>query len=491
MTMSTRPYRGINVNAASVEEMHYRGLIEEGETMLALFDGVLLDEHRRRVGGLALADYVALTDRRVVTWARGFFNDTVDSFEWKDVDVVQAETWDPWHGRVVLAFRLPPVAPRKRRIAVNGSFDEPGSGERMVVNTLDYMPADDVTSFARMVELIGDKIVVGVTGEELIAAFVAEFPVVEREPIQPFFTAPEPAPPVVEEEPPVESETRRKRWWQVGSAGAEQHELTPPSTPGNLIAAYESQRGGAPAGSGAPAMMPSGPVGPMPNLPEQPSMYEVSRSLRLFLEAPRKLARGLRRATEAAGGATEMVSGLQDPRVRRNAMRGIYQAAAQQEADGGPLAPVGPVVRAAVRFAEPLEDEQSIQQQSKRIQVRSNVRRAPPSRVSSESIEQPTPGAPHAEAPVRPEPVRPEPVRPEPVRRTIAVRRVESSELESPAAEAPAATEQIAGEPPRVAPVRRIAVGRPERATHEPDLASAPRVVSYNGNGVHHPDDQA
>jgi hypothetical protein len=416
MTMSTRPYLGINVNAASVEEMHYRGLIEEGETMLALFDGVLLDEHRRRVGGLALADYVALTDRRVVTWARGFFNDTVDSFEWKDVDVVQAETWDPWHGRVVLAFRLPPVAPRKRRIAVNGSFEEPGSGERMVVNTLDYMPADDVTSFARMVELIGDQIVAGVTGEELIAAFVAEFPVVEREPLQPFFTAPEPTPPMAQEPaPPAEGETRRKRWWQVGSAGAEQHEMTPPSTPGNLIAAYETQRGGAPAGSGAPAMMPSGPIGPMPNLPEQPSMYEVSRSLRLVLEAPRKLVRGLRRATEAAGGASEMVSGLQDPRVRRNAMRGIYQAAAQQEADGGPLASVGPVVRAAVRFAEPLEDEQAAQQQSKRIQVRSAVRRAAPAPVATESPNQPAAVALRAAAPTRPEPVR----------RTIAVRRVE------------------------------------------------------------------
>ncbi|MFV9503252.1 MAG: hypothetical protein AB4911_01665 [Oscillochloridaceae bacterium umkhey_bin13] len=478
--MSTRPYLGINVNAASVEEMLFRGLIEEGETMLALFDGVLLDEKRRRVGGLALCDFVALTDRRVVTWARGFFNDTVDSFEWKDVDVVQAETWDPWHGRVTLAFRLPPVAPRKRRIAVNGSFEEPGSDERLVVNTLDYMPADDVSTFAHMIELIGDKIVEGVTGEDLVAAFIEAFPTVEREPVQPFFTAPEPNPPDLQAPPPAEAPAKRKRWWQVGSEAEEQTDFTPPSMPGNLIAAYETQRGGAPAGSGI-SMMPAGPIGPMPNLPEQPSMYEVSRSLRLVLEAPRKLVRGLRRASEAVGGANELVSGLQDPRVRRNAMRGIYHTAAQHEAEGGPLAPMGPVVRAAVRFAEPVEDEQTDQQQTRRIQVRSSVRKAPmPTMVETADdppvvrVTRPTPSAaPAAEAPVRPEPVR----------RSIAVRRVETEA--EPVAEAPPAPE-----PTRAAPVRRIAVNRPERMPAESPLAGTAKVVSYNGNGVHHPDER-
>jgi hypothetical protein len=457
--MSSRPYLGINVNAASVEELRFRGLIEEGENLLALFDGVLLDEQRRRVGGLALSDYVALSDRRVITWARGFFNDTVDSFEWKDVDVVQAETWDPWHGRVQLAFRLPPVAPRKRRIAVNGSYEEPGSGERLVINTLDYMPADDVTTFARMIELVGDQIVAGATPEELTAAFVEAFPAVEREPVQPFFTAPEPTPPPLPEPRTVEERAARKRWWQIGAAAEEQHELTPPSTPGNLIASYESQRQGAPAGSGGMPQMPmAGPVGPIPQLSEAPSMYEVSRSLRLVLEAPRKLVRGLRRATEAVGGASELVSGLQDPRVRRNALRGVYHAAAQQEAEGGPLAPVGPVVRAAVRFAEPAEEAQPEAQQ-RRIQVKAAVRNGPgPRQVPVEGAEVG------------------EPTRPEPLRRSISVRRVEE-----PAAPEPAAAEAPpAPEAPRAAPVRRIAVTRPERTA-----PVDPHLVALNGNGKH------
>ncbi|PDW01273.1 hypothetical protein [Candidatus Chloroploca asiatica] len=497
--MSTRPYLGINVNAASADELRYRGLLEEGEILLALFDGVLLDERRRRVGGLALSDFVALTERRVITWARGFFNDTVDSFEWKDVDVVEAETWDPWHGRVTLAFRLPPVAPRKRRIAVNGSVEDPGSGERLVINTLDYMPTDDVTIFARMVELIGDQIIVGVAGEELVAAFVEAFPVVEHEPLQPFFTAPEPAPPPVAEPLPEATQTR-KRWWQVGSAGEEQRELVPPTTPGNLIAAYESQRGGAPAGSGVSPLASTGPIGPLPNLPEQPSMYEVSRSLRLVLEAPRKLARGLRRATEAVGGANEMVSGLQDPRVRRNAMRGLYYAASQQESEGGPFAPVAPVVRAAVRFAEPLEDEQADQQQSKRIQVRAAVRRAPPStqQVAPEAKMPP----PQTVAQPRTAPMeadRLDPQRPEPVKRSISVRRIETAPQpvaydESAQAEPvqPAADHSPTLDPNRAAPVRRIAVGRPERVLHAQETveAAGPRVISYNGNGVHHDEDE-
>lgn len=466
--MSTRPYLGVNVNAASVEEMRYRGLLEEGETLLALFDGVLLDDQRRRVGGLALSDFVALTDKRVITWARGFFNDTVDSFEWRDVDVVQAETWDPWHGRVTLAFRLPAVAPRTRRIAINGSTEVPGSGERLIINTLDYMPADDVNTFAQMVSLVGDQIVAGVSSEELVAAFSAQFPVVDREPLQPFFTAPEPTPPTPP--PPGEGTTSpaRRRWWQFGERDATQPDSFSAATPANLIASYESQRNSASAGSGVPAMPLPGPVGPLPTLPEQPSMYEVSRSLRLVLEAPRRLARGLRRASEAVGGATELVNGMQDPRVRRNAMRGLYHAAAQQEAEGGPLAPVGPVVRAAVRFAEPLEEPQAENQQSRRIQVRANVRRAPaPPPVEAEAG---TPQAPGDEAHAAVAP------RPEPVRRSISVRRVDPP-VQAPPTTEPPDSETPDSETPRAAPVRRIAVGRVERNT-EPA-----KVVSYNGNG--------
>lgn len=465
--MSIQPYLGVNVNAASVEELRYRGLLEEGEVLLALFDGILLDENRRRVGGLALTDFLALTDRRMITWARGFFNDTVDSFAWADVDVVDAETWDPWHGRVRLAFRLPAVAPRTRRIAVRGSTEAPGQEERVLLNTLDYVPVEDVTVLANMVAWIGDQIVQGVTGEPFVEAFAAEYPAVERQPPAPFFQVQPDLPPPPVEQPPVEQP--KKRWWQWGKAEEAVPALEPPTTPGNLIAAYESRRQGVPVGSGPQAgPLPQSPLGPIPTLPEQPNMYEVSRSLRLVLEVPRRLARGMRRAGEMMGGASELVSGMQDPQVRRNAMRGIYRAAAQQEAENGPLAPVGPVVRAAVRFSEPLEQEQA-DPASRRIQVRSAVRRSSPEAPPAEPpavrpISLASRAAPAADAP---------PAEPSagPVRRSISVRRVESPQ---PAPD-PAAPEPESAEPPRV-PVRRIVINRSEPL----------QPATYtNGNGRH------
>jgi len=457
--MSTRPYLGVNVNPASVEEMFHRGLLDEGEVLLALFDGVLLDEQRRRVGGLSLADFVALTDRRLITWARGFFNDAVDGFAWGDVDVAHAESWDPWHGRVSLAFRLPAVAPRQRRIVVKGLAEDPGSAERVIVNTLDYMPVDDVTALANMVAWVGDQTLAGLAGEPLVAAFAEAFPAPEPKVVQPFFGPVDPAPPPA---PAPAAPEQPRRWWQRKADEAETPTLTPPASPADLIASYESQRGGLPAGDGA-AYTPRPAVGPLPTLPEQPSMYEVSRSLRLFLEAPRKLARGLRRASEAMGGANELLSGMQDPQVRRTAMRGLYAAAAQQEAENGPLAPVGPVVRAAVRFTEPLEPEAPEVQRSRRIQMRpAEPQRQPPRRVAAETA---TPEAQAADAPLR---------------RSISVRRVEPP-VDEAAAE-PAAPYEAPAEAPR-APVRRIALSR---ADNRP-----PAVVSPNGNGRHHEDDEA
>lgn len=487
--MSTRPYLGVNVNAASVEEMRYRGLLEEGETLLALFDGVLLDENRRRVGGLALADFVALTDRRVITWARGFFSDTVDGFEWKDVDVVQSETWDPWHGRVSLAFRLPPVAPRTRRVAINGSVEEPGSGERIVINTLDFMPAEDVNTLAQMVRWVGDQVVAGITGEELVKQFAERFPVVEREPLPPFFGVSEPAPPVPSTPVEETSGKRRRRWWKFGARDDEESSApTPPVTPTNLIASYESQRNAMAAGSGVSAMPLATTGGAAPVLADQPTMYQFSRSLRLMLEAPRRVVQGLRRASEVVSGATELVSGMQDPRVRRNAMRGLYYAAARQEAEGGPLAPVGPVVRAAVRFVESPENPQNEHAQARRIQVRASVRRATPGVAPEMS----------GTARLAPEP----PPSTETVRRSISVRRAGPSpqpvsETEGSSAPLPQAPSEagrsaaslsqmeeekpVAPPPaaPRTAPVRRITVSRVDRPAGSESEAEHP--VSGNG----------
>ncbi|MBX0330798.1 hypothetical protein K2Z83_24375 [Oscillochloris sp. ZM17-4] len=471
--MSTNPYLGINVNLASADELRKRGILEEDEPLLALFDGVLLDESRRRIGGVAICDFVALTDQRLVMWARGFFNDTVDSFLWQDVDVAKADSWDPWHGRVTFAFRLAAVAPRTRRIAFKGTLEDPGSGERVVINTLDYMPADDVGPLSSMIAWTGDQVIAGVTGEALVKAFAEQFPAPERAALSPFFAAmmPEPAAPPPPPPPaPNPVDQPRRRWWQRKSNEADNAGM--PST-GNLIADYESRRSGQPAGDGTPALPMAGPMSSMaagstPMMPEQPSMYEVSRSLRLVLEAPRRLVRGARRAGEMMNGAGDLMSGMQNPLVRRNAMRGIYQAAAQQEAENGPLASVGPIVRAAVRFTEPLESEEAQAQAQaqaasrRRVQVRATARLTPSSQSTGvEPVS--TPGS---------QPVAPEATGP--VRRSINVRRVvPPADVPAPEAAAPeasavpeaAAPEAAAPEAPAVrrsaasrVPVRRLAI---------------------------------
>ncbi|MEF3275341.1 MAG: hypothetical protein K6356_13265 [Chloroflexus sp.] len=447
------PFLGVNVSMASVEELHQRDLLDEGETLLALFDGTLFDENGRRVGGLALADFVALTDRRLILWARGFFNDTVDGFPWSDVDVVRAETWDPWHGRVSLALRLPATPPRKRRVAL-GEVQDPGQPERVIVNTLDYMPAEDVNVLAKMVAWIGDQVLAGLSGEALIKAFEAEFPPVERKPLPPFFVA-EPAPPPTPE--PEPKKPAKKPWWKFGKT---EEETPEPVSPGNLIAAYERQRSGA-AASASPAPA----VGPVPTLPEQPNVYEVSRSLRLMFEVPRGLARGMRRASEILSGATELLNNMQDPRVRRNAMRGLYYAAAQQEAEGGPLAPVGPVVRAAVRFAEPLEQPAGKETVQRRISVRAAVRQATPPAAAAESpsssAETP-PAAPSTMSSGQ-----------QPVRRTISVRRAEPPGEEGGSS----------------MPVRRVVIHRTDRSSAV--SGSGPEMVAREPLNGHSDEESA
>jgi len=453
--MSTRPYLGKNVSPESAEEVRQRGILEEGEMLLALFDGVLLDENRRRIGGVSLSDFVVLSDRRLITWARGLFNDTVDSFPWQDVDVAKTETWDPWHGRIVLAFRLPAVAPRTRRIVVKGMANGQPENERVIVNTFDYMPADDVMPLSNMVAWVGDQVVSGMTGEALVRGFADQFPASERQ--FSFLTLPAPEPVAPPPPPRSVEKPRKKNWWQRAFGEPEEPIV---SNTGNLINDYESRRASQPAGAGVPASVAAPMPSDMPAVIGQPSVYEMSRSIQLFLEAPRRLARSVRRAGEMMSGAGDLMNGLQDPQVRRTAMMGIYQAAVQQEMDNGPLAPVGPVVRAAVRFSQPppSEDAQAQAQAqtpaSRRLQVKTSApaRRSAPSLVGRAAEEQ----APVAE-------VQPAAPTTTPVRRSINVRRVEQPVAEEAI---PEPTPPVIRSVPAAArvPVRRMTINRPNEA---------------------------
>ncbi len=376
--MTVHPYLGTNVDPASVKELHHRGLLQEGEILLAIFDGVLIDERGRRVGGISLSDFVALTDQRLITWARGFFNDTVDGFSWKNVDVIEAKSWDPLHGRVSLAFRLLPSVPRPRRISVKGfkgNQDVPQE-ERIIINSLDYMPAADVAVLTEMVEWIGDQVVAGITSEELFAAFMDTFPVPESEPVPPQQYPPPPQPPT------LETKTQNQRPWWSGKNKEPEKSDVPIDTPDRLIAAYELQRGDGGSYQGAPSASSGRGFGPAPTAFGQFGFYDVSRGMRLLFEGPRRVGVSLNRVNDMLLDTAEVIEELQDPQARKRTISGLRMAMDMQEQQSGLLGAVAPVVRAVLGPSDQEKRAESgggggggDRANVRRIQVRAAVRK--------------------------------------------------------------------------------------------------------------------
>jgi len=381
--MNISPYLGNNVDPVNIKEFGYRGLLQEGETLLAIFDGVLIDDRGRRVGGVSLTDFVALTDQRLITWARGFFNDMVDGFQWKDVDVIEAKTWDPLHGRISLAFRLLPEVPRSRRINVKGfktSSKPVETSERIIINTLDYMPAADVPVMAEMVEWIGDQVVAGISGEELLAAFVDMFPLPEAEPAP--FVSPQPQQPV------IESSSSKRSWWSLGAqeTNREEKKLENVDSPDKLIAAYELQRSGdSSSSSGIQNVSParSSGVAPFGHF----GFYDVSRGMRLLFEGPRRVGGSLNRVNDVLIDTAELIEDMQDPQMRKRTLSGLRYAMDMQEGQSGLLGAVAPVVRAVLGSGGGHRDSTSHHHAEgdgerpgvRRIQVRAAVRQREPS----------------------------------------------------------------------------------------------------------------
>jgi hypothetical protein len=392
--MTLYPYLGTNVDPSHISEIHYRGLLEEGETLLALFDGVLVDERGRRIGGVSLTDFVVLSDQRLITWARGFFNDSVDGFPWKDVDVVESKTWDPLHGRVVLAFRLIPVTPRQRRIAIKGMKANESSGdqaERIIVNTLDYMPAGDIPVLTDMVGWIGDQVVAGVSGDELLAAFADTFPLPDADPVVP----PEMLDATSAPSPNFQSkdDAQKRSWWSFGNKDGKQEEDLVDS-PDKLIAAYEVQRGGEAASPMAQqsSLFPTRNPGAVPTAFGQFGFYDVSRGMRLLFEGPRRMGTSLNRVNDVLVDTAELIEDLQDPKMRKRTISGLRFAMDMQDQSSGLLGAVAPVVRAVLGSGgqegggsrRDSSEDSSDRPSVRRIQVRASVRQREKQRAATQ-----------------------------------------------------------------------------------------------------------
>jgi hypothetical protein len=364
--MGVHPYLGTNVSPIQVQELMYRGLLQKDETLLALFDGILFDENGKHVGGLSVSDYVALTNERVITWARGLFSDIVDGFQWKDVDIIEARTWDPLHGSVSLAFRIAPaVAVRQPRVAVKGrgTAIKTEESERVVVNKLDFVPAADIPVMEEMIAWTGDQVVSGLTGEPLLKAFAEMF----THPFSDGAQAPQPmlaSESSSSSEAPAEPREPRKRWWSFGKKGQDEVPQEFADNPERLVAAYELQQSNQsyvpPSYSNFPTA--SGNTGPfsrstktVTSVIDRVGVYDFSRGLRMLIEAPKQVGDPL---NQLITGASEAVESLQDSEFGKKASAGLQLAMNGDQQPPSLLKMVAPVVQAVLGGGDE-EDEKS------------------------------------------------------------------------------------------------------------------------------------
>jgi hypothetical protein len=349
--MGVHPYLGTNVSPTQVQEILYRGLLHKEETLFALFDGILFDEQGQHVGGLSLSDFLVLTDQRLITWARGVFSDTVDGFLWKDVDVIEARTWDPLHGSISLAFRIAPVvSTRPPRVAVKSranTLRAVEEAERIVINKLDYVPAADVPVMEEMVAWIGDQVVAGMQGDKLLTAFAETFTVSQAPALpapQPTYSQPQSSSDYYQESRDSrESQAPRRRWWSFGKKDQQDVSSDLADNPERLVAAYELQRGTDysyrpqssqfPSSSTGSSYKPSlgnsgvGPLGrsasSVTSVVDRMGVYDVSRGLRMLIEAPRQMSGPF---NQLINGAAEIVGSLQDSELGKRASAGLQIA---------------------------------------------------------------------------------------------------------------------------------------------------------------------
>lgn len=375
--MGIHPYLGANVSPRSVQELYYRNLLDTNETLFAIFDGILFDEQGRHVGGFSVTDFIILTDQRLLTWARGMFSDSVDGFSWKDVDVIEARTWDPLHGSVSLAFRVGSfIQQRQLRVNVKGYPSMDRESERIVINKLDYMPASDVPIMEEMVAWIGDQVVANVSGQALNKAFSAKFS----------YTTPEEQPtlgsgtyqdPYDNDSPEPEAKAPKRGWWIFGKKSNEDVPTALADNPEQLVAAYEHQRSGGRSSEPAPmASAPTQGVGPLSrsassvtSVVDRVGVYDVSRGLRLFFDTPRQLGVPINKMVSSA---IESVGSLQDPDLPQKAATGIQAAINTQQQNLLGLI-VEPVVQAVLKPGKKGKGEQGERGVSRRrIQINSN-----------------------------------------------------------------------------------------------------------------------
>lgn len=137
-------FMGTNAEGKHLEEAFRQQLIEPGERLLGFFDGLLFDPDGKRVGGIALHDYLIVTDRQLIMWARDQFKDYVDRFPLSHSFVQSYQQKDMLHGTIRLGLVLPSVA-----------NTEVADAEQLEI-TFDLVPMADLKQLAEIIEVAGN-----------------------------------------------------------------------------------------------------------------------------------------------------------------------------------------------------------------------------------------------------------------------------------------------------------------------------------------------
>lgn len=148
---------GTNSSPRNVAEALRQGIIRSEETLLGIFDGVFYDSDNKRIGGIALNDFLVITDQAVITWARDQQRDYVDRFPLSHVFLTGKNQKDPHYGVVRLALVLP-----------NVTDEELGEAEQLQL-TFDFVPLGDLDLAAALIEVMGNAhrdLIEGGAGEE-------------------------------------------------------------------------------------------------------------------------------------------------------------------------------------------------------------------------------------------------------------------------------------------------------------------------------------
>ncbi|NWJ94718.1 MAG: hypothetical protein HXX20_02955 [Chloroflexi bacterium] len=156
-------YVGLNVVRKHVTEFFYRastqGLLSTGESVLAIFDCILLKPDGRRLGSLTLHDYAILTDQHLIIWGRGLNNDIIEKLEWSSIGLEKFGRRTPLEGVLKVAYNLKSNS-NKRRISFKGDVTS-DSAEAIVpehpatsLTYLDLMPVEDVRVCASMIRFL-------------------------------------------------------------------------------------------------------------------------------------------------------------------------------------------------------------------------------------------------------------------------------------------------------------------------------------------------